>query len=104
MTLVSKSGMRVGPTKLVGASSPVPANTYSSASELLQYLRDRRASDTGESRIASIVLPDYIARSDVVRLEVTRVFQPFTYKLDLPLPSGNFFFLRDRTKQERINL
>ena len=88
VTLVSKNGMRVGPTKLIGASAPVAPDTYTSADELLQYLRQRRAADSGEVRAATIMLPDYIARTDVVRFEITRAFRPFSYKLKVDLPSS----------------
>lgn len=88
VTLVSKNGMRVGPIKLIGASTPIAPDTYTSADELLQHLRQRRSADTGEARSATIILPDYIARTDVVRFEISRIVRPFSYKLKMELPSS----------------
>lgn len=90
VTLITKTGGRVGPLKLV-PSTPTPditANTFASTGELLQELRKRRNASNGELRSAHLVLPDYIARSDVARFEVSRSFRPLSYTLKFNLPAS----------------
>jgi hypothetical protein len=89
VSLYTKSGGRVGPVKLIGASQAIPADQFSSAEGLLQHLRERRNSNAGETRSANVVLPDYMARSDVVRFELSRRFNPFSYKLNLGFPGSD---------------
>ncbi len=90
VSLVTKSGGRVGPVKLIGPSESVPPDTFSSAEELLQYLRERRTADAGEPRSATLVLPDHIARTDVARFELSRRFSTFSYKLKFDSPLDLF--------------
>jgi hypothetical protein len=86
VSAITRSGARVGPIKMAGASTALPSNAYSTSEEVLAALRRCRSADAGETRTANLVLPTYIARNDVVRFELTRNFRPFTYKLTLPAP------------------
>lgn len=96
VTLVTKTGARVGPIKLTPATPTpdLPAN-LGSAGDLLQEMRARRNATQGELRSASIVLPDYIARSDVARFELSRAFRPLNYSLKFNLPGSITFALGD---------
>ena len=87
VSAVTKSGGRIGPIKMIGADSSIPADTLKTSGEVLEYLRGLRNSNTGQTRTADLVLPLYIGRGDVVRFEVTRRFSPFTYHLKIELPS-----------------
>lgn len=90
VTLITKTGGRVGQVKLAPSTPTpdIPANTVQSTGELLQELRKRRNASDGEVRSALLVLPDYIARSDVARFEVNRSFRPFSYTLKFSLPAS----------------
>ena len=96
VTLVTRSGARVGPAKLIGTSAPIAQETYVSQDDLLQALRTRRAADTGETRTAELSLPSWIARSDVARFEISRSVHALTCRLKpspaqwLPDSSGPF--------------
>jgi hypothetical protein len=81
-TAISTTGARVGPVRLVGSSPAVPAG-YETRAALLQALRTRRAA-TFETRTGALALPDYFARSDIARIEFSRVFSTFSYRLSLP--------------------
>ncbi|MCL3862269.1 hypothetical protein [Actinotalea sp. K2] len=82
VTVVSVTGARVGPVRLTGASAAVPPGQETPAG-LLQALRTRRA-DTMEMRRASVVLPHHVARTSLARLELSRAWRPFSYRLSLP--------------------
>ncbi len=82
VTAISTSGARVGPVRLVGTSAAVGTG-YETRAELLQALRTRRAGSF-EARTGALALPDYIARSDIARLEFSRRFDTFSYRLSLP--------------------
>lgn len=83
VTAVSTTGARVGPVRLDGSASAAIAPGIETRAGLLERLRKRRR-DEFETRTASIVLPDYVARSDLARLEFTRRFSTFSYRLSLP--------------------
>jgi len=82
VTAISTSGARVGPIRLVGASVAIGSG-HETRAELMQALRTRRAGSF-ETRTGALALPDYIARSDIARLEFTRRFDTFSYRLALP--------------------
>jgi hypothetical protein len=82
VTAVSTSGARIGPVRLAGASATVPA-TFETKAALLQGLRTRR-STSFETRTGALALPEYIARSDIARLEFSRSFSTFSYRLAMP--------------------
>jgi hypothetical protein len=82
VTAVSTSGARVGPVRLNATSAPVAAGLQTRAA-LLEALRTRRA-NAFETRTGALALPDYIARSDIARLEFSRAFTTFSYRLSLP--------------------
>jgi hypothetical protein len=86
VTLVSKSGLRVGPVALtpVGGISDIPEEQHETSDEVLHELRGRRNSLAGTPMTAKFSLPETIARSDVARFEITRAFRPYTYKLKDP--------------------
>jgi uncharacterized membrane protein YgcG len=83
VTAVSKTGARVGPVRLDGSASAAITPGIETRAALLERLRKRRR-DEFETRTASLVLPDYVARSDLARLEFTRRFSTFSYRLTLP--------------------
>jgi hypothetical protein len=84
VTLVTRSGGRVGPLRLTGAVAGIPADSYTTAAELLQYLRERRSSTAaGATLSAELILPTWIARSDVARFEVSRRSQRLDYRLQI---------------------
>ncbi len=102
-TIVSTTGARVGPVRLDGQSASVPPG-FETRAALLQALRDRRA-DGFESRSATLVLPEHVARSDVARLELRRSFTTFSYRLSLPsnVSFGDLLnYLRNRSNLDVI--
>ncbi|MEQ1734846.1 MAG: hypothetical protein ABL886_00280 [Rhodoglobus sp.] len=82
VTAVSTSGARIGPVRLSGASATVPT-TYETKAALLQGLRTRRSSSF-ETRTGALALPEHIARSDIARVEFSRSFSQFSYRLAMP--------------------
>jgi hypothetical protein len=95
VTLVAKSGLRVGPVRLQpsGGITELTPGEHETADELLDALRKRR-SDTGSgvTLAAKFSLPEYIARNDVARFEITRAFRPLSYKLKEPAISLTTLF------------
>jgi hypothetical protein len=91
VSVVTRSGLRVGAVKMTGASTAVVPEQYATAAELLDVLRRRRGGDTGETRTALVVLPSSVPRNDIARFELTRTFQPFAYKLKPPPFSFSIF-------------
>ena len=89
VSIVSTTGARVGPVRLQGSSADI-ATGAESRDALLELLRQRRAA-TFETRTGALVLPDYIARSDIARFEFSRSFRTFSYQLTVPtgLDLGN---------------
>ncbi|MFD1611147.1 hypothetical protein ACFSCW_04955 [Sphingomonas tabacisoli] len=82
VTAISTSGARVGPVRMNASSATVPA-TYETRAALIQGLRTRRQGQF-EPRTAALALPDHVARSDLARLEFSRAFRTFSYRLALP--------------------
>jgi hypothetical protein len=82
VTAVSNTGSRVGPVRMVGASAAIASGIETRAG-LIESLRSRRR-NTFETRTAGLALPEYIARSDIARLEFSRSFSTFSYRLTLP--------------------
>jgi hypothetical protein len=102
-SLVTKGGQRVGPIRLLGAASSLAADTHDSRDDVLAALRAIRDGETGATRTASLVLPDYVARSDVQRLELTRSFAAFSYRLKFPA-GGTFADLVSYARQAVVTL
>lgn len=92
VTVVGRSGARVGPIRLVpqGANGTVDltSEAYRSRGELLGHLKDRRLSGGDTVLRASIPIPAGIGRADVVRFDVTRRFTSLSYGLGFPDLSG----------------
>ena len=82
VTAFSTSGSRIGPVRMSSTSASVAGGLETRAA-LIQALRTRRTS-TFETRSAGLTLPEHIARSDVARLEFSRTFTTFSYRLSLP--------------------
>lgn len=109
VTVVGKSGARVGPIKL---RPPMPLQTvdltpeqYGSREELIGHLKDRRLNASSATFKAEIVLPDWLSRSDVVRFEVTRRFASLGYKLKMPsLEFGNVGEVLQFAKNQTVML
>ena len=81
-TAISTTGARVGPIRLAGASAAVPGG-FETRAALLHALRTRRENPT-ETRVGSLALPSYLSRSNVARMEFSRSFRTFSYRLTLP--------------------
>lgn len=82
VSAVSNTGARIGPVRLSNSSANIPL-TYQTRAALLEALRDRRQGPF-ETRTGALALPDYMARSDMARLEFSRSFRTFSYRLQLP--------------------
>jgi hypothetical protein len=87
VTLVAKSGLRVGPVRLQppGGISELTPGQFETGDELLDALRKRR-NDTGEgvTLTAKFSLPEFLSRSDIARFEIARSFRPLAYRLKEP--------------------
>jgi hypothetical protein len=83
-SILTKSGTRVGPTRLTGGLNTLPDDRYTSRDDVIAALRAIRDSETGVTRTATLVLPDYVARSDVQSISFTRSFKTFSYHLAQP--------------------
>ncbi|MFJ5302263.1 IPT/TIG domain-containing protein [Streptomyces sp. NPDC088350] len=87
VTLLATGGRRIGPYPMpTGAPiEPIPtrqsdpAHALASEAELLGYLRERRA---GQPAVIErgIVLPDWLPRTDLVGVELSRQFRPLHYR------------------------
>ena len=93
VTIVCKSGAQIGPVELVatGVTVDLTPEKYGSRQELLGYLKSHRQSfgglglpTPGVALQADIPLPDWLARTDIVRFDVSRRFSSLSYKLKLP--------------------
>lgn len=88
VTLVAKSGARVGPVKLTGSTSDISANTYHTRDEVIGRLQAIRRGNAGTTLTAAIAVPDSIARSDIARFDISRSSGPYTYRFPQPAISG----------------
>jgi len=96
VSIVGKSGARVGPVKL---SAPSPNATidltpekYATRDELLGKLKDARLNGASSTLVAEVPLPDWLARSDIVRFDLSRRFASLSYKLKaLPITLTSVF-------------
>lgn len=90
VTVVTKSGARLGPLKLVpeGAQLSIPSETFTSAADLLAFLKNARLAATDRTYAVPIPLPDWIARGDVARFDISRRSTSLTYKLKAPSFTG----------------
>jgi IPT/TIG domain-containing protein len=85
VTLLAKGGRRVGPYPMptsgiagIPTYATDPANAYRSQAELLGALRARRNGAFATIN-RSVVLPDWLPRTDVVGVEISRQFQSLHY-------------------------
>jgi hypothetical protein len=85
VSMVTRNGLRIGPVRLTGPVSAVSMDTYSSRAELIQYLRGQRSDLSGTTLKGKVYLPGSIARSDIVRFEFSRRFEPFSYRVKFDL-------------------
>jgi hypothetical protein len=83
VTAVSTSGARIGPIKLSGGTGQAAPDGLETRGALLEKLRNRRR-DQFETRTGALALPDYIARSDISRLELSRRWSTYSYHLTMP--------------------
>ncbi|MDQ6611037.1 MAG: hypothetical protein M3Y64_01280, partial [Gemmatimonadota bacterium] len=114
VTVVCKSGAHIGPIGLsatTNSSVDLTPEKYSSREELLGHLKQHRTPSAGfgfpnpgVTLQADIPLPDWLARTDIVRFDVTRRFSSLTYKLKLPPLSGLFAELAHATQNQSISL
>ncbi|MFM2399419.1 MAG: hypothetical protein RL341_1576, partial [Pseudomonadota bacterium] len=86
VTIVGKSGARVGPLKLTGSpaayvTADLTPEKWASRDELLGHLKDRRINGSSTTIQVSVPLPSWLARSDVVRFDFSRRFVSMSYKL-----------------------
>jgi hypothetical protein len=91
VTAFARNGTRVGPVRLSGGTGTAVADGIETRADLIEKLRDRRR-DLFETRTGSLALPEHVARSDIARLEFSRSFSTFGYRLTLPsdLSFGDF--------------
>ena len=88
VSVIGRTGARVGPIRLTPpgpiGTVDLTAEKYESKQELLGHLKDRRLGATDAALKATIPLPSWFARSDVVRIDVSRRFTSLSYKLKQP--------------------
>lgn len=86
VTVIGKSGARIGPIKMSKPASIVDLTPekYGSREELLGHLKDRRLNASSATVSVNIPLPDWMGRSDVVRFDISRRFASLSYKLKMP--------------------
>ena len=89
VTVVGKSGARIGPMKLTLAPTTgtfdVTPEQFTSREELLGALKNARLASPGATASVSIALPDWMARSDIVRFDVSRRFNSLSTRLKMPI-------------------
>jgi hypothetical protein len=87
VTLVGKSGLRVGPVRLQPPSgiSELTPGQFETGDALLDALRSRR-NDTGQGVVlkATFSLPEFLSRADIARFEISRSFRRLVYQLKEP--------------------
>lgn len=91
VTVVTRSGAQIGPVRLTAVSQSaldLSPEQYTSRADLLGGLKRHRLGASGTTLRAIIPLPDWLARNDVVRFDVTRRFTSFIYKLKMPSAGG----------------
>lgn len=79
-SVVTRGGVRIGPVKLTGTVSQIPGG-MKTRSELIGKLRSLRSADAGSGLSGELVLPTWISRADIARVEIERFFRPYTYQL-----------------------
>ncbi|MGZ5021687.1 MAG: hypothetical protein ACXWFY_04100, partial [Chthoniobacterales bacterium] len=93
VTVVTKSGGALAPVKLKLAKLPNPVfditpERFTSGNDLLGALKTARLKTEDPATLATleafIPLPNWIARSDIARFDLSRRFGSFTYRLKLP--------------------
>jgi hypothetical protein len=114
VTVVCKSGAHIGPIGLSTTSTSsvdLTPEKYGSRQELLGHLKAHRSPSAGfglpnpgVTLQADIPLPDWLARTDIVRFDVTRRFTSLTYKLKLPPLSGLFSEIAQASQNQAISL
>jgi hypothetical protein len=86
VSIITRRGTRIGPTKLAGGVPPLPDKTdpthaFATETELFAELRKRRQDTTGIMLTANMALPPTVAPNDVIGFELTRIFRPLSYQL-----------------------
>lgn len=91
VTVVTRSGAQIGPVRLTAVSQSaldLSPEQFISRADLLGALKRHRLGASGTTLRAIIPLPDWLARNDVVRFDVTRRFTSLIYKLKSPVLGG----------------
>ncbi|MDD5199093.1 MAG: hypothetical protein PHC88_04760 [Terrimicrobiaceae bacterium] len=114
VTVVCKSGAQIGPVLLTatGTSVDLTPEKFSSRAELIGALKQHRqplagfgVPTPGVTLQADIPLPDWLARTDVARFDVSRQFSSLSYKLKLPpVTFSNFAEVVQLSQNQTISL
>ena len=90
VTVVTKSGGALAPVKLILTTLPNPVfdltpNRFTTKTDLLDALKKARLNTAVTAKLeATIPLPNWIARTDIARFDMSRRFGSLTYRLQLP--------------------
>ncbi len=87
VTIIARSGAQIGPVRLTATSQvtmDLTPEQYASRADLLGALKRQRLGHIGATLRAVIPLPDWLARNDVARFDVSRRFSSLSYKLKMP--------------------
>ncbi|MDH5293238.1 MAG: hypothetical protein OEW91_06110 [Acidimicrobiia bacterium] len=83
VTAVTESGVRIGPFRMNPSGGAVPADeSLDSRQAILDDLKNRRNAETGTTRQAVFGLPSHIARTDIVRFDLSRRFRSWSTTID----------------------
>jgi hypothetical protein len=105
VTVVAWSGARVGPVRLGGTGAVIVSEQFLTREALIADLQARRRGASVSNFQATVALPDSIARTDVVRLDVTRRTNPLVYTLIRPTaPPLSFLEFFSGSRQSVVSL
>ncbi len=89
VSVITRSGARLGPMKLMVQPNPpgyepTPEIWPTRADLLNELKRLRLRSDSPVTLSATLALPDWLQRHDIIRLEISRRFTSYSYRLKAP--------------------
>lgn len=80
VTVVTDRGTRVGPVKLANPAPQIPADTFETREQLVEWLTGQRQ-DATTTLTGALALPSSMSRANVVGFEITRSFNQVAYTL-----------------------
>ena len=83
ITAITSRGTRVGPVKLANTAPSIPADTFSSAEEVMAWLANQRQFSM-HSFTGAMALPPSMNRNSIVGFEISRRFNTLSYTLISP--------------------